>query len=127
MNSKYKNIIISAMAAGIFYVNIVEGMPGTKTVFGVCVMFLGCMALLQIFDGLEEIQYETKKVLSKRRFCGYKNWLAGMVERQRTKGKDEAYLKNFITNFITRDKRYAFSGNQIAELMSLAANVERSA
>lgn len=127
MNSKYKNLIIAAMAAGIFYTNILEGMPKEKILVGVIFIFLGIVAVMELYDGIDQLRYETKKYLSKHRFNKYKSSLSGVIEKQRAKGKDEVYMKNLVTNFITHDKRYAFSGKQIAELLSLAADPERSA
>lgn len=122
-----KNIIIATVATSIYYANIVEGMPRIKVFVGVCSVFWSIVALLEIFDAIGGISCKTKKGLSKHRFCNYKNKLAGVVEKQRVKGRDEAWMKDFVINYIMHDKRFAFSGKQIAELLSLAADAERSA
>lgn len=61
------------------------------------------------------------KLMSKKRFPSYKNYVANMVERKRAEGKDWAHLTNFIKHFIAHDEpKYAFTGKQIKELLDLA-------
>lgn len=126
MNSKHKNIIIAAMAAGIFYTKIVAGIPEDKIIIAVVCIFLGAIAVMEVFDGIDELRYESKKYLSKFYFNNYKKKIQRQVEEKRTKGKDEAWIKNFILNSMIFDKRLAFSGKQIGELLKLATDTERS-
>lgn len=60
------------------------------------------------------------KIMSKKRFPSYKNYIANFVEQKREKDKDWAYLVRFITNFIERDCKYALTGKQVKELLDLA-------
>lgn len=61
------------------------------------------------------------KIMSKKRFPSYKNYVANIVEQKRTENKDWAYLTCFIKNFIAHDTpKYAFTGKQIKELLDLA-------
>ena len=61
------------------------------------------------------------KLMSKKRFPSYKNYVAHFVEQKRAENKDWAYLTNFIKNFIAHDTpKYAFTGKQIKELLDLA-------
>lgn len=61
------------------------------------------------------------KIMSKKRFPIYKNYVANIVEQKRTENKDWKYLNNFIKNFIANDTpKYAFTGKQIKELLDLA-------
>lgn len=61
------------------------------------------------------------KLMSKKRFPIYKNYVANIVEEKRAKNKDWKYLNNFIKNFLAHDTpKYAFTGKQIKELFDLA-------
>lgn len=60
------------------------------------------------------------KIMSKKRFPSYKNYVASLVEQKRGKDKDWAHLVRFITNFIERDCKYALTGKQVKELLDLA-------
>ena len=60
------------------------------------------------------------KIMSKKRFPSYKNYVANIVEGKRAEGKDWSYLTVFISNFIARDCRYALTGKQVKELLDLA-------
>lgn len=60
------------------------------------------------------------KIMSKKRFPIYKNYVANLVEQKRAKNKDWAYLVRFITNFIEHDCKYALTGKQVKELLDLA-------
>ena len=123
MNSKHKNIIIAIMAASIFYTNVVQGIPKEKVIIAVILMFFGAMAVMEVYDGIDELRYGTKRFLTKYRFTKYK----GKVEvrmKEKHKGQGEAWKKDFITNYIAHDKRFAFSGAQLSELMELAKDEE---
>lgn len=60
------------------------------------------------------------KLMTKKRFPSYKNYVANIVKEKRTEGKGWKYLQAFITNFIAHDTKYAFTGKQIKELLDLA-------
>lgn len=61
------------------------------------------------------------KLMSKKRFPTYKNYVKNIVERKRAEGKDWKQLTNFIKSFIAHDEpKYAFTGKQIKELLDLA-------
>lgn len=60
------------------------------------------------------------KLMSKKRFPGYKNYVANIVEQKRAKGNDWKKLTVFITNFIAYDTDYALTGKQVKELLDLA-------
>lgn len=60
------------------------------------------------------------KLMTKKRFPSYKNYIKNLVEEKRTEGKDWKYLQVFISNFIAHDTKYAFTGKQIKELLDLA-------
>ena len=61
------------------------------------------------------------KIMPKKRFPSYKNYVAKKVKRKRAKNKDWAYLTCFIKHFIANDTpKYAFTGKQIKELLDLA-------
>ena len=118
-----KNIIVAALATVIYQEHIVAGVSGTSKVFGVVVVYVFIIGILEFFDGLIDCIRDRRKrirILNKCKFTRYAERLAETVETKRAKGKDEDYLKNFVTNFITHQKRYAFSGEQIGELLSLA-------
>ena len=59
------------------------------------------------------------KLMSKKRFPGYKNYVANIVEQKRAKDKDWASLVRFISNFIAHDCKYALTGKQVKELLDL--------
>ncbi len=123
MNRRFKNIMTAALITGVYANHIVADISRISKVEAILMMCVILIGALEAFDDLviAFCEYRKKiKRLNKCQFTGYCKWLAGMVERQRSKGKDEAYLKNFITNFITREKRYVFSGEQIREILSLA-------
>ena len=118
-----KNIIVAALATVIYWEHIVAGVSGTSKVFGIVVVYVFIMGILEFFDGLTDCIRDRRKrirILNKCKFTRYTERLAELVETKRVKGKDETYLKDFVTNFITHQKRYAFSGEQIGELLSLA-------
>ena len=60
------------------------------------------------------------KIMSKKRFPSYKNYVSNIVEQKRAKNNDWAYLVGFITNFIAHNCKYALTGKQIKELLDLA-------
>ena len=60
------------------------------------------------------------KIMSKKSFHSYKNYVASIVEQKRAGNRDWAYLVRFITNFIANDCKYALTGKQIKELLDLA-------
>ena len=61
------------------------------------------------------------KLMSKKRFPSYKNYVSNIVERKRAEGKDWVWITCFIKNFIAHDTtKYAFTGKQIKELLDLA-------
>jgi hypothetical protein len=60
------------------------------------------------------------KIMPKRVFPNYKNYIKNLVEVKRSEGKDWAYLVMFITNYIASGHRYALTGKQIKELLDLA-------
>ena len=60
------------------------------------------------------------KIMSKKRFPSYKNYVANMVEQKRAKNNDWRQLTVFISNFIAHDCKYALTGKQIKELLDLA-------
>lgn len=60
------------------------------------------------------------KLISKKRFPSYKNYVKNLVEEKRAEGKGYKYLQMFIQNFIAHDTKYAFTGKQIKELLDLA-------
>ena len=60
------------------------------------------------------------KIMSKKRFPGYKNYVAKLVEEKRANGKNWSYLTVFISNFIAHDCKYALTGKQVKELLDLA-------
>lgn len=69
----------------------------------------------------KESQMADTKIMSKKRFPIYKNYVANLVEQKRVKDKDWAYLTCFIKSFIANDTpKYAFTGKQIKELLDLA-------
>ena len=67
------------------------------------------------------------KLMSKKRFPIYKNYVSNIVEQKRAENKDWAYLTCFNKNFIAHDTpKYAFTGKQIKELLDLANQEEMS-
>lgn len=51
------------------------------------------------------------KLMSKKRFPIYKNYVANIVEQKRAENKEWKYLNNFIKNFLAHDTpKYAFTG-----------------
>lgn len=120
MNSKHKNIIIAVMAAGIFYTNVVQGIPKEKVIIAVVLMFIGAMAVMEVYDGIDELRYGTKRFLTKYRFKMYKLKVEKQVAINKAKGRDELWMRSFIMNYVMFDKRFAFSGAQLSELMKLA-------
>ena len=120
MNSKHKNLIIAALATAMFYTNIVKGIPTQKVVIAIICIFCGAVALMEVYDGIDMLRYGTKRFLTKFRFKMYKRKVEEKVEKERAKGRNELWMKNFITNYVIHDKRFAFSGTQLGELMSLA-------
>lgn len=120
MNSKQKNLIIAALATAMFYTNIVKGIPTQKVVIAIICIFCGAVALMEVYDGIDMLRYGTKRFLTKFRFKMYKRKVEEKVEKERAKGRNELWMKNFITNYVIHDKRFAFSGTQLGELMSLA-------
>ena len=120
MNSKHKNLIIAALVTAMFYTNIVKGIPTQKVVIAIICIFCGAVALMEVYDGIDMLRYGTKRFLTKFRFKMYKRKVEEKVEKERAKGRNELWMKNFITNYVIHDKRFAFSGTQLGELMSLA-------
>lgn len=62
----------------------------------------------------------TIRIMAKDQFAHYKRFVSLKVEERRAKGKEWKWLVSFITNFISQDRRYAFTGKQIRELIMLA-------
>ena len=60
------------------------------------------------------------KLMTKKRFPSYKNYVQNKVEQKRAEEKDQKYLQAFIQNFIAHDTKYAFTGKQVKELFELA-------
>lgn len=60
------------------------------------------------------------KIMSKKRFPSYKNYVANIVKEKRAKDKNWASLVRFISNFIAHDCKYALTGKQVKELLDLA-------
>lgn len=60
------------------------------------------------------------KLISKKRFPSYKNYVKNLVEEKRAENKDWKYLQMFISNFVAHDTKYAFTGKQLKELLDLA-------
>lgn len=60
------------------------------------------------------------KIMSKKRFPSYKNYVANIAKEKRAGGKDWSYLTVFISNFIAHDCKYALTGKQVKELLDLA-------
>lgn len=124
MNSKHKNLMIAALTTAIFYKNIVEGIPTEKIVIALVCVFMGVIAVMELYDGIDQLRYGTRKFLTKHRFQRYKRKIEKKVEIEREKGKNELWMKNFITNYVIHDKRFALSGSQLGELISLAKDVQ---
>lgn len=120
MNSKNKNLIIAALATTIFYTNIVKGIPTEKVVIAIVCIFFGAVAVMELYDGIDQLRYGTKRFLNKYRFQRYKSKVEAKVEIERAKGRNELWMKDFITNYVIHDKRFAISGAQLGELISLA-------
>ena len=120
MNSKSKNLIIAALVTAIYYTNIVKGIPTEKVVIAIVCIFVGAVAIMELYDGIDMLRYGTKSFLTKFRFRMYKQKVEAKVEKERAKGRNELWMKEFIVNWIMHDKRFAFSGAQVGELISLA-------
>lgn len=120
MNSKPKNLIIAVLATAIYYTNIVKGIPTEKVVIAIVCIFFGVVAMMELYDGIDQLRYGTKRFLTKYRFKIYKHKVEAKVEIERAKGRNELWMKNFIVNYVIHDKRFAFSGAQLGELISLA-------
>ena len=60
------------------------------------------------------------KLMTKKRFPSYKNYVKNQVEQKRSEEKDQRYLQMFVQNFIAHDTKYAFTGKQVKELLELA-------
>lgn len=60
------------------------------------------------------------KLMSKKRFPSYKNYVKNIVQTKKEQGKDWRYLTVFISNFIAHDCKYALTGKQVKELLDLA-------
>ena len=60
------------------------------------------------------------KLMTKKRFPSYKNYVQNLVKQKQAEGKDWSYLQAFIQNFIAHDTKYAFTGKQVKELLELA-------
>lgn len=120
----FKNIIIAALATFIYNSYVVEGTPTVTRVYAMICAFMCAMAMMSWVDTrLKTARYKKVHMIKKKSFERYKNWMAGVVE-QKALGKSEDKRKKLVMNIITHQKKYAFSGMQISELLSLA-KVER--
>ena len=60
------------------------------------------------------------KLMTKKRFPSYKNYVQNKVKQKQAEGKDWKYLQAFEQKFIAHDTKYAFTGKQVKELLELA-------
>ena len=123
-----KNTIIAALVTFIYHSYIVEGTSGGTKAYAVVIMFVAVLAIMQGIDSvIRKARYKKVHMLKKKSFDRYKNWMAGVVEKKAA-GKDETHRKKIIMSIITHQKKYALSGKQIQQLLSLAKEIaERSA
>lgn len=120
-----KNIIIATLSTVVFYMMLLDGISAGKKIFAVFMIFF---AIWSLFDGIDaDLDRRKPKLMTKKQFTRYKEKVAEKVEIRRTQGKDEAWIKNFIANYIAHDPRKIFTGPQINDLLSLAKENEKSA
>ena len=86
MNSKSKNLIIAALVTAIYYTNIVKGIPTEKVVIAIVCIFVGAVAIMELYDGIDMLRYGTKSFLTKFRFRMYKQKVEAKVEKDLRNG-----------------------------------------
>lgn len=123
-----KNTIIAALATFIYHSYIVEGTSGGTKAYAVVIIFIATLAIMQGIDSvIRKARYKRVHMIKGKSFERYKQWLTGVLDEKAT-GKSKIYRKDLIMNTISHQKKYAFSGKQIKELLSLAEEVkEKSA
>ena len=70
-------------------------------------------------SAIRERKYGEVHMISDKSFARYKEWMREEVERKAA-GQSEASKKRLIMNIITHQKRYAFGGEQMQQLLNLA-------
>lgn len=122
----FKNIIIAALATFIYHSYIVEGIPEWKVIFATVWLFVCVLAVMEAIDStIRAARYGKAHMISRKSFEKYKRWLNEDVLQKKAKGKSETFKKELIMNVILLQKKYAFSGRQIRELLELVATEEK--
>ena len=122
----YKNIIIAALATSIYHSYIVEGIPEWKVIFATVWLFVCVLAVMEAIDStIRAARYGKPHMISHKSFEKYKRWLKEDVLQKKAKGKSETFKKDLIMNVILLQKKYAFSGKQIKELLDLATTEQK--
>lgn len=120
-----KNIILASLSTIIFYMTLVEKISTELEICGLIIVFAAILSLVDNVD--QEVMRKEPRMLTEEQFARYKEKVTEKVETRRAQGKDEAWIKNFIANYIAHEPRKIFSGPQINELLSLAKKNEESA
>lgn len=123
-----KNLIIGALATIIYHSHIVDATPIGKRIFAVICAFICVFEMMELLDDeIKERKNGRVHMVSQKSFARYKEWMKVEVKRKAA-GQSEDNKKKLIIYSITHQNRYAFSGNQLQELLNLAKeSEERSA
>lgn len=120
----FKNIIIAALATVIYHANIVPETEVDVKILATTCAFLFTVVLMDSFDSMLKNKRRRKvHMLTDKAFANYKTWLNELLQ-EKAHNRDEAFRENLVMNVIKRNKRYAFSGKQIEELLNLARDEE---
>ena len=116
----FKNIIIAALATVIYHANIVPGTKLELKIFATVCAFVFTVVLMDSFDSMVKSKRRRKvHMLTDKAFANYKAWLDELLQ-EKAQDRDEEYRVSLVMNVIKYNKRYAFSGKQISELLNLA-------
>ena len=80
---------------------------------------IGIMSIA-VYCLLEEMDRTKFIVLQSYGFRKYKTWFMSRLNEKRLKGYDKKRLEKMALSIIMHQKKYAFSGGQIEELLELA-------
>ena len=111
--SRFKNITITLLIDWILYIYMQQSEPRDMLlVITIMTIVMPCF-----WKELEKIIGTV--VLRKKNFKRYKNWFLTRLNEKRLKGYDDNRLKSMALSIITHQKKYAFTGKQIEELLEL--------
>lgn len=111
--SRVKNLFTTLLIDWIIGIHMQQS--ATKDVLVV----IGIMSIA-VYCLLEEMDRTKFIVLQSYGFRKYKTWFMSRLNEKRLKGYDEKRLEKMALSIIMHQKKYAFSGGQIEELLELA-------